>query len=98
MVVNIKALKKNQTLMIDNSGTVNGTLNGTVNGILKLTENQEKILKVIKDNPQITQKKIYEISGIPLRTIKRNIDVLKNKEIIKRIGSDKKGYWQIIKK
>ena len=76
--------------MIDNSGTVNGTL--------KLTKIQEQILKIIKDNPQITQNKIYEISGIPLRTIKRNIDVLKNEEIIKRIGSDKKGYWQIIKK
>lgn len=76
--------------MIDNSGTVNGTL--------KLTKTQEQILKIIKDNPQITQNKIYEISGIPLRTIKRNIDVLKNEEIIKRIGSDKKGYWQIIKK
>lgn len=90
MVVNIKVLKKNQTLMIDNSGTVNGTL--------KLTKIQEQILKIIKDNPQITQNKIYEISGIPLRTIERNIDVLKNEEIIKRIGSDKKGYWQIIKK
>lgn len=75
--------------MIDNSGTLNGTL--------KLTKIQEQILKIIKDNPQITQKKIYEISGIPLRTIKRNIDILKNKEIIKRIGSDKKRYWQIIK-
>ena len=80
--------------MIDNSGTVNDTVNGTV----KLTKTQEQILKIIKDNPQITQNKIYEISGIPLRTIKRNIDVLKNEEIIKRIGSDKKGYWQIIKK
>ena len=80
--------------MIDNSGTVNDTVNGTV----KLTKTQEQILKIIKDNPQITQNKIYEISGIPLRTIKRNIDVLKNEEIIKRIGSDKKEYWQIIKK
>lgn len=93
-----RKIEEDEIPMIDNSGTVSGTVNGTVNGILKLTENQEKILKVIKDNPQITQKKIYEISGIPLRTIKRNIDVLKNKEIIKRIGSDKKGYWQIIKK
>ena len=76
--------------MIDNSGTLNGTL--------KLTKIQEQILKIIKDNPQITQNKIYEISGIPLRTIKRNIDVLKNEEIIKRIDSNKKGYWQIIKK
>ena len=80
--------------MIDNSGTVNDTVNGTV----KLTKTQEQILKIIKDNPQITQNKIYEISGIPLRTIKRNIDVLKNEEIIKRIGSKKTGQWQIIKK
>ena len=30
-----------------------------------------------------------------VRTIERNINVLKEKEIIQRVGTDKVGYWKI---
>lgn len=34
--------------------------------------------------------------GLSLETIKRDIQKLKKQKKIKRIGSDKTGYWQII--
>lgn len=65
----------------------NGTLNGTLNSILEM----------IKNKNNITQKEISEKTGISLRTIKRNIDILKNDGYIERIGAKKSGYWKILK-
>lgn len=75
-------------------GTVNGTVNDTVSGTEN--ENQEKILAQIKKNPNITQNAIAEITGISLRSVKRNIAILKKDGILERVGSDKTGYWKIL--
>ena len=75
-----------------NNGTVNGT-NGTVNGI----ENKNKILRVIAETPQITYDKLSEQLNIPRRTIAREMKILRERGIIKRIGSTKNGYWEIMK-
>ena len=70
---------------------LNGILNGTLNGT------QNLVLKILKQSPSITQKALLEQTNIPLRTIKRAIQQLKKNAIIERIGSDRKGYWQILK-
>lgn len=69
----------------------NGTLNGTLNDTLNL------ILNELKNKNNITQKELSEKTGMSLRTIKRNIDVLKEKGYIEREGSKKTGHWKIIK-
>ena len=35
--------------------------------------------------------------GIPIRTIKRNFEILKEEGYIQREGSKKSGYWKILK-
>ncbi len=71
------------------NGTLNGTLNDTLNGTLNL------ILNELKNKNNITQKGLSEKTGISLRTIKRNIEILKEKGYIERVGSKKNGYWKI---
>ena len=63
--------------------------NGTLNGTLKI------VFEKISNKNNITQKEISEETGIPLRTVKRNIEVLKENGYIERIGARKKGYWII---
>jgi Fic family protein len=58
---------------------------------------QNKIIEFITNNNKITQNEIAEYIGVNVRTIKRNFKVLIDNSIIERIGSDKTGYWQIIK-
>ena len=58
----------------------------------------EKILDAIKSNPKITQNELAEIAGLTRRGIEWNLAKLKEKEIIKRIGPAKGGYWKVIKK
>ena len=60
-----------------------------------LSENQLKILKLIQEKPYITQKEMAEKLNITRDGIKYNINILKDMNIIERIGSDKKGYWKV---
>lgn len=59
---------------------------------------QRKILKLIEQNQHITQKEMASKLKTTVRTIERNINVLKEKEILQRIGTDKVRYWKIILK
>ena len=60
-----------------------------------VNDTQTKILKLIMEQQQITQKEIADILKISSRTVERNINILKEKGILERIGADKNGYWQI---
>lgn len=61
-----------------------------------LTETQKNIINLIKENYKITQLEISEKLGVNKTTITRNIGILKEKNKIQRIGSTKKGQWEII--
>ena len=58
---------------------------------------QEKIIKLIKKNPSITQVEMAKILNLTRDGISYNIKVLKNNGIIDRIGSTKNGLWKILK-
>ena len=58
---------------------------------------QNKIIELITNNNRITQNEIANITNVNVRTIKRNFKILIDNLIIERIGSDKAGYWQILK-
>lgn len=64
----------------------------------KLTKIEVKILDVILEDSQITQADIAMRINTTPKTVQRGIASLKDKGIIERIGSNKKGYWNIIKK
>ncbi len=91
LLMNETAELKNRELHIEfksdieiknNRGTVNGTVNGTV--------------KLIKENPQITLDELAEAIGKSRRTVARQIKQLQEEGVIRRVGSDKTGYWEVI--
>lgn len=74
------------------------TINDTINDTIKLTKNEQSILKLILDNSQITREEIMDKTKLSDRTISRIIKQLQDKRIIARQGSKKTGYWEIIRK
>ena len=68
----------------------------TVKVTQKVTVNQKKIIKAIKENPNITQEKLAAIIGISRKSIIANMKHLQENGFIKRIGADKNGYWQVV--
>lgn len=75
--------------------TRNVTRNVTGNVTGKLGKTENKILELLKDNPEMTQEELAKIIKVAPMTIKRNTTKLKEKGILERVGSTKKGYWKI---
>ena len=71
--------------------------NDNVNDNVKITKNQQTIIDEVKKNPFVTQEELSEIIGITIPNINRNMKKLQEQSIIKRVGADKNGYWEIIK-
>ncbi|MBA7525757.1 hypothetical protein ES705_17914 [subsurface metagenome] len=61
-------------------------------------EIQRIIIVEMKKNNKITYDELAKIINKNRKTILRHISVLKEKGIIKRIGSPKGGHWEVIKK
>jgi ATP-dependent DNA helicase RecG len=49
----------------------------------------------IEENPAITRVLLAKKLKKAVRTIQRSINTLKENKIISRIGTDKKGFWDI---
>ena len=62
---------------------------------VKVTVNQQKIIDAIKDNPYVTQEELSKIIGITRKSIILNMKKLQEAGLIKRIGADKNGHWQV---
>ena len=67
----------------------------TERGTEKVTENQAIIIREMEKDSFITAVSLAKILGISLRKTKENIKKLQQKGLIRRIGPDKGGHWQI---
>jgi len=62
----------------------------------RVAEKEELIISLIKENKDITFNKIVENIKISRKTVDIYIRRLKKKGIIKRVGSNRNGYWEVI--
>ncbi|MCK9321536.1 MAG: winged helix-turn-helix transcriptional regulator [Bacteroidales bacterium] len=62
----------------------------------KLTKNQILILNLIENKNQISARELSIELGISHRKTQENIAKLKKIGLLKRVGSAKGGYWEII--
>lgn len=56
----------------------------------------EKIISLIKDDALITIERLAEHCGVTTRSIERNLKKLQQRNIIKRVGPDKGGHWEVM--
>ena len=56
----------------------------------------QKIIDLIKEDPYISTSKMAEIVGVDRRNIAKNIKKLQEQGIVRRVGPDKGGFWEII--
>ena len=109
VVLNENNILKNRELHINFVATENIGVNGgrkmvvrkggrkeSLGGQKKWSENLVKIVELIRNNPKITRKELSETLQINPSAIQKNIEKLKEKGIIARVGSDKTGSWEVI--
>lgn len=71
-------------------------INETIDEVLiKQKTTQEKILNIIRENALVTQEEMAKILNITRDGVSYNIKALKDKGILERKGSTKKGVWVI---
>lgn len=86
------SLKKESDARADQK-TVQKTTQETIQ---KTTQKQEAILSYLKEHPEAGREEMAQnIEGITASGIKYNLKVLQEKGFLKRIGSDKGGYWEV---
>ncbi len=61
----------------------------------KLPELQKIVINNMLKNSRITYAQLAGITGKSREAIRKNINKLKEAGLIKRIGPDKGGYWQV---
>ena len=63
---------------------------------VKVTEEKEiKLIQLLLEDPAYTYIELAEKLGVSRKTISKLLKSLKDKQVIMRIGSDKKGYWEL---
>ena len=83
--------------------TVNDTANDTANDTVKsdvsaLSKTEQTVLTAISSFPNYSYEKLAEYCHLSRPTIARAIKTLQSREYIRRIGSDKTGHWEVIRK
>lgn len=72
----------------------NQLLNQKLNN--KKINNVNKVIKCISNNPNITEPELAVKLNVGKTTIHNIITKLKESNIVKRVGSNKSGYWQLL--
>ena len=83
---------------VPKNDTVNVPVNDTVN-LTQLTERQRKIYEAIKNIPvnvPVNVPNLASMLGVSEKTIKRDIAAMHSAGLIKRVGSDKTGHWEVV--
>ena len=55
---------------------------------------KEHILQLLKESPRLTRAELATAVGKSEHTIKEHIAQLKKKGVLRRVGSDRNGYWE----
>jgi len=90
-----KTKEKNVIKTTENTPNKTGK-NGTVNDTVNDDDAKKQVLFCVRQNPKYTLDKIAKKTGYSRRTVTRQMKVLQDTGIIKRIGSPKAGYWEVM--
>lgn len=73
---------------------VDDKVNDRVNN--KVNETEKILLSLLKENPKYTVTQLADKLNVSRKTIANRLKILKEKNLIKRIGSSREGYWKIM--
>lgn len=84
---------------IDNGSQKVVSTGGQISGQKKwseITGKKETILELIKNNPYISRSELSNNVKINQSAVQKHLEVLKKLGIIRRVGSDKGGHWEVV--
>lgn len=90
------------TIPFNNPNIVNYKIDNSIyesriKDIRKINQSQIKIIGEMRNNPNITKIQLEKKLRLSHTAIQNNINSLQKNKYIKRIGSKKNGYWEVLK-
>lgn len=61
----------------------------------KLSDKELRTMELLSEDPGYTSQQIADIMKLSRVSVTKYLQTLKEKRLISRIGSDRKGYWKI---
>ena len=83
-------------LNVPQGGTQDGTQDVTKDVTKQLSERQKFILQLIEEDAFVTTYEMSQKTGVTTRTIKRDLEDLKEQRILDCEGGRKKGRWIVM--
>lgn len=79
------------------NATINAPINVTINTETNITglNTPDAVLALLAKNPELTRPQLASLIGKDIRTIARALAILQQAGKVKRIGSNKTGYWEV---
>ena len=57
---------------------------------------REKILELLRENPKLTTAGLTQAVGISSKGVEKQLAHLKREGLLRRIGPDKGGHWEVV--
>lgn len=55
-------------------------------------------MRFISENPQITTNQLVELANLSIAGVEKNLRQLKEQNLIRRVGPNKGGHWEVLDK
>lgn len=65
-------------------------------GRIGLSDNRQKILSAMRDDPNVSQAELAAIIGISRNAVTKNIAWLREHGFVERVGAPKTGWWRVL--
>ena len=63
----------------------------------RVTDKEQVLLTLLTEDPGYTLSQLAERLGVSRKTVAVRLKKLKESRLIERVGSDRKGYWKVMK-
>ena len=78
--------------------SLEGVPDGQANAAEKSSQkSSQKILEAMAENPHVTIAQLAELCGIGTRAVQKNVDLLRERGRLCRVGPDKGGHWEVVR-
>ena len=91
-------LVENPEILVENQEKLAENIEKLVEGMSvgKSRQRRLDILKTIAKNPNVSARQLAGQFGISITAVQNHLDHLKNNNLIRRVGPDKGGHWEVV--
>ncbi len=89
-------IRQHTDYSIEQDSDYNGVKDGVKDGVKEHVDIQQVIVELLKNNNPLSAMDLAQKTGMGFCTVPRYLSQLQRKNLIKRVGGRKTGYWVVV--